>query len=76
LAQTKGAPFINAKFAAEYTGLGMTAIKRIGLRRFGNTDYVAVNAINAVIEGDGRPGPIPQTSLDSSSPAPSASQTI
>ena len=49
---TGGAPYIKAKMAAKQTGLGLTLTKRIGTRKFGNTDYVSVAAINAFIAGE------------------------
>jgi hypothetical protein len=52
LAETGGAPYVRVKLAAAATGLGLSAIKRIGAtRRFGNADYISVHAVNAFISG-------------------------
>jgi hypothetical protein len=51
-AETGGAPYIRAKVAAKATGLGLSTIRRIGTRRFGNADYVRVRDINAFIVGE------------------------
>lgn len=65
---TGGAPYIKVTAAAKQTGLGLTLTKRIGTRKFGNTDYVSVAAVNAYIVGEpkmteqSRPAPISPTS--------------
>lgn len=51
-AKTGGAPFIRATLAAELTGLGITVIRRLGARRFGNAFYVEVSAVNGFIAGN------------------------
>jgi hypothetical protein len=42
-------PYIDVRSAAKLTGLGEKLIRKLPLRRFGVTDYIAVQVINDFI---------------------------
>ncbi len=54
--QTGGAPYIRLTCAARLTGLGMTTLRTLPVRKFGNAHYGNVAAINALITGTQQEG--------------------
>jgi hypothetical protein len=50
-AKTGGTTFIRAALVAELIGLGVSVVRRLGVRRFGNPFYVEVRAVNGFIAG-------------------------